>query len=66
MTRSELAKAAFNGQNKALAEYIMQENGYEMDGVKYPANGMSEQDALDFMLSISPAHFEMLEMMEII
>lgn len=46
-TRRELAKAAFYGNNNALYNYCCALKGYEEDGKKYPACGLSLADCLE-------------------
>lgn len=44
--REEIARAAFWGNNEALAAHIKDVLGYEMDNRKYPANGFTLDDAI--------------------
>jgi hypothetical protein len=44
-----LAKKAFYGMNTELFNYIAQKLGYTMDGIFYPANSCSLQDAINIV-----------------
>lgn len=51
--RAGLAHAAWSGQNPALMEQLLDLDGYEQDGVRYPSNGMTPERANELMQGLS-------------
>lgn len=64
--RNALARTAFWGGNEALMEVINARAGYEMDGVWYPSNGVTLEQAIAIVEAMMDEELEDLEVLSII
>jgi hypothetical protein len=65
-TREDYARNAFWGSNSALMAEVENTRGYEMDGVWYPANGMTLAECIETVESIDGQTWEELQALGIV